>query len=227
MRHFITFITLICLHCIAQGQNIPFGVEPSAIVTTVIPNSGANEVWMYFPNTSMDSILLHWRRIEVQKPTDWVIDLCDYGSCVSDVPPSGQMNWLAPQKLAYLKLIVQPKGVDGTAILRFRVALAQNAALYRDVQFEVRTQSVSIVQEPQHSTDLVAYPNPVQNELFVRFAPKGGKLLLLDNFGRLLEQIVLNTDQTECVFDMRLRQISMYHIIHVSDSGAQAVLVVR
>jgi hypothetical protein len=212
---------------LAVAQSLPFGVEPSAQMLTIIPNTGANEVWMYFPNTSSDSILLTWRRIEVNLPAGWSVDLCDYGTCVADVPAAGQMNKLAPNQSAYLKLIVQPKGVDGVATLRFRVAMTQNSALYRDVAFEVRTQAVSVGAEPQLSAQLVAYPNPVQNELKVNFAPVGGKLLLCDAFGRVLAQTLLHEAQTEFVFDMRLRQISTYRILHISSFGVREVQVVK
>ncbi len=205
------------------AQVLPFAVLPSIHVEAEVNLQQANEVWMYYQNTGPDTIRLVWRRIEVNKPAEWDIDLCDYGSCVGGVPPSGLMLPLAPQDSAYIKLIVQPKGMAGQATLQFRVALAHDQSKYADIQFTISAGQVYITNPLQ--AGITAYPNPARQHIIAQTNLSGGTWMLLDAQGNKLATERADTDQT--VFDLRLRQMGLYYLRYTYDSASVVLPVVK
>lgn len=217
----LVFVCTLTLSLRAQTQ--PFVVLPSAHVEAEADLQQANEIWMYFQNTSADSIQLLWRRIEVNKPAEWDIDLCDYGACMGGTPASGLMLPLATQDSAYIKLIVQPKGVAGQAVLRFRVAIAQDQSQYADIQFTITAGQVA-TQSPMLAT-ITAFPNPAKQQVTVQTTETGGIWTLLDAQGNQLAQEQAYSDHT--IFDLRLRQIGLYYLRYTYHAASLVIPLVK
>jgi hypothetical protein len=211
----------------AQAQTIPFEAQPGSHVQAEVFANLANEVWIYFQNTSPDSLRLLWRRIEVSKPAEWDIDLCDYGACVGGVPASGLMLPIGQYDSAYLKLIVQPKDVLGQAELRFRVADNSNQSLYRDCTFTLRSPGVSSTELNSLQPEFKIFPNPVTDQLNVQLSGEVGQLDLLDSQGSVLETRFIDQTLNQDVLDMRLRQIGLYYLRFTSIFGAWLRPVVK
>jgi Secretion system C-terminal sorting domain len=220
------FLAGLCLQ--THGQTvIPFGVTPSAVLIQTIPSTGANEVWIYFPNISQDSITLTWRRVAVNQPAGWEIDLCDYGACIGGIPSNGTMNLLGPQDSAYLKLIVQPKGIEAEAILDFRVALATDPSLYHDVQFRVKTNSFTSTQAIDNISAIVVFPNPVREQLKVDTKMQAGVLQIRNAQGVLLEEQVVQQDIHLHSFDFQKQPTGFYYLTLQSTTGIQSAKIIK
>jgi hypothetical protein len=125
----------------------------------------ANEAFIYFDNPSGDTLNLRWRRLEVNMPDAWDIDLCDYGTCYIGIPSNAQMSPVYDTIQPYLKLIVQPGQTPGTAWLWFRVYEDGNDTNFQDVYFSLNTPGVTSTGAEPKSTLLAIFPNPAHDML--------------------------------------------------------------
>jgi hypothetical protein len=155
-----TFFTLYFLNT-SFGQT--FFPDPSPVKTDEVSFNLANEVYLYINNPSGDSLRLRWRSLEVNKPDDWTVDLCDYGHCYGGIPSSGLMNWISGNTQAELKLIVQPHNTPGAAWFWFRVEENGQQNNYQDVFFSLNTPGTSSAYFPATKDELRVFPNPASD----------------------------------------------------------------
>ncbi len=147
----------------AMGQS--FQALPTVLSQEVELNQ-ANECYIHFDNPSGDTLWLKWRQLEISMPTDWNIDLCDYGTCYIGIPPNGNMNAVFDTIQPYLKLIVQPGTTPGTAWCWFRVQEAGNAANFSDVYFSLYTPGITATQNVEAASVRV-FPNPAREIIVI------------------------------------------------------------
>lgn len=174
------FIFLFSKNLVAQS----FRPVEGTTVSQQVNFNLANEVFIHFENLSGDTLNLKWRRLEISKPDDWQMALCDYGTCYAGVPTSGKMVPLPTNEEAYLKLIVQPAATAGQAWLWFRVWRAEDESDFRDVYFSMFSPGVSSVFDVE-KTGVSVFPNPNGGEFFLKNASADARqFVLLDSFGR-------------------------------------------
>ncbi len=147
----------------ASGQT--FQALPPVLTQEVALNL-ANECYIHFDNPSGNPLQLKWRQLEISQPTDWNIDLCDYGTCYVGIPPNGTMNLVYDTIQAYLKLIVQPGATPGAAWCWFRVQEVDHAENFTDVYFSLYTPGITATQNVDAAT-LRVYPNPAREMLII------------------------------------------------------------
>lgn len=145
----------------AFGQTF-FPVDGPVHTQEMLPEQ-ANEAYIYFDNPSGDTLRLRWRRLEVNKPDAWDIDLCDYGTCYIGIPSNSEMSFVYDSIQPYLKLIVQPGQTPGTAWLWFRVYELNNEDNYQDVYFSLYTPGVTASNEPFEPFSVRIFPNPASD----------------------------------------------------------------
>jgi len=143
-----------------------FSASPATTLDRELAFNEANECYIYFDNPSGDTLRLKWRQLEVSMPEGWSADLCDYGLCYTGIPANGTMNPVFDTIQPYLKLIVQPNAVAGTAWFWFRAIEVGNDANFEDVYFNLFTPGTVGTGSPQTSTSRI-FPNPANNVLFV------------------------------------------------------------
>jgi hypothetical protein len=150
---------------------------PSLAAQTFFPSPGpvleqevalqlANECTLFFNNPSGDTLQLRWRKLELNLPPDWDIDLCDYGHCYGGIPNNATMNPVYDTIQPYLKLIVQPGDTPGAAWLWFRVYELSNPDNYQDVYFSLHTPGVTGTTE-NASAGWRVFPNPAADWLYL------------------------------------------------------------
>lgn len=137
------------------------------VLTREVRFNEANECYLYFQNPSGDSLHLRWRRLEVGKPEEWTVDLCDYGTCYIGIPSNGLMNIISDSTRPYLKLIVQPGIRAGAAWFWFRVFERYNDSNFQDVYFNLYTPGTTGAGIPGEEDILKLSPNPVRDVLFI------------------------------------------------------------
>lgn len=187
MRFLGLFIFGVCFAYSAFSQT--FFPDPANLLSAEVTPGQANEVYIHFNNPSGDTLWLKWRRLEMNMPEGWNIDLCDYGHCYGGVPSSSTMNFIHGNIQAYLKLIVQPDTVAGSAWLWFKVFELNNESNFQDVYFSLYTPGYTRTNEPA-APALRLYPNPVRDILFLENTqPAERSLRLFNAQGKLvLEQ---------------------------------------
>lgn len=155
-----------CLLISAALDAQTFSALPAATLDRELAFNEANECYIYFDNPSGDTLRLKWRQLEVSMPEGWSADLCDYGLCYTGIPANGTMNPVFDTIQPYLKLIVQPNAVAGTAWFWFRAIEVGNDANFADVYFNLFTPGTVSARGPEISIARI-FPNPANGVLFV------------------------------------------------------------
>ncbi|MCC6412734.1 MAG: T9SS type A sorting domain-containing protein [Saprospiraceae bacterium] len=169
----------------AFGQTF-FPVGDPVVLQEMAPEQ-ANEVYLYFNNPSGDTLRLRWRRLEVNKPNAWDIDLCDYGTCYIGIPSNSDMSFVYDTIQPYLKLIVQPGQTPGAAWLWFRVYELDNEDNFQDVYFSLHTPGVTATDEPVQPVPFEVFPNPATDMVYLTSESKEPVVCrVFDTFGRLM-----------------------------------------
>lgn len=182
---------IVLIGCLLIGAALSaqtFSASPATTLARELAFNEANECYIYFDNPSGDTLRLKWRQLEVSMPEGWAADLCDYGLCYTGIPANGTMNLVFDTIQPYLKLIVQPHTVAGTAWFWFRVIENGNDANFVDVYFNLFTPGTVSAGSPQTSTSRI-FPNPANSILFVEnksALPLPARLT--DSSGRVLWQ---------------------------------------
>lgn len=149
-----------------------FFPNPDPLLEQEISLQLANECTVFFDNPSGDTLQLRWRKLEINIPPDWDIDLCDYGHCYGGIPNNATMNPVFDTLQAYLKLIVQPGDTPGAAWLWFRVYELSNTDNYQDVYFSLHTPGVTGTTEAAN-TGWRFFPNPAADWLYLENSDAG------------------------------------------------------
>lgn len=143
-----------------------FSAWPSAVLAQELAFNEANECFIYFEHPGIDTLHLRWRQVETSLPDGWSADLCDYGLCYTGIPANGTMNPAIGTVPPYLKLIVQPGALPGSAWVWFRVSEVENSDNYVDVYYNLYTPGTTSVQAPTNGA-LRVFPNPVRSMLYI------------------------------------------------------------
>lgn len=146
-----------------NGQS--FSPLPSSVLEREVLPDAANECYLYFDDFSSDTLHLKWRLGSADMPEGWNISLCDYGTCYEGIP-GGKTMLPAPDTIRpYLKLLVQPGAVSGSAWVWFRVFNVQDESDFQDVYFSLFTPGITGTAPETTSKTARFYPNPVREEL--------------------------------------------------------------
>lgn len=164
---------------------------PDPVLEKEVAFEQANECYIFFDNPSGDTLQLRWRIFSESVPSEWTIDLCDYGLCYVGIPPNGTMSPVFDTIQPYLKLIVQPGTTPGSAWLWFRVFEKDNEDNFSDVYFSLFTPGVIGVEEPAVSK-LEVFPNPAFDVLFIENnGTKHGWPTLINAAGQQLYKLAI------------------------------------
>ncbi len=194
MRITILLLTLITVQTLSAQTFFPW---PANTLHQELAFNEANECYIFFDNPSGDTLRLKWRQLELQLPDGWTADLCDYGLCYTGIPANGIMNPVYDTIRPYLKLIVQPHQIPGSAWLWFRAIEIGHDANFQDVYFSLTTPGTVAVSNPAPAAVRV-FPNPASTELVLENnTAESLPLRFWDFSGRLLWQSVLAPGASE------------------------------
>lgn len=176
-----------------------FQAVPGPLLVQEVAFNQANECYIHLQNPSGNPLLLRWRRLEMNLPHDWNVDLCDYGLCYAGIPSNGTMNPIHDTIEAYLKLIVQPNNSAGAGWLWFRVYELGNDSNFVDVYFSLHTPGTSGLTAPEKAVDIQVFPNPASDAFFLENKmehPGDAPVRILNALGAVLWQQSVAAGQT-------------------------------
>ncbi|MCB0532159.1 MAG: T9SS type A sorting domain-containing protein [Lewinellaceae bacterium] len=152
-----------CCSLSVEAQS--FQATPGPLLSQVVKLEQANECYLFFENTSSDSIQLRWKRLDMSFSPEWTVDLCDFGLCYVGIPASGTMSPSSATEQPYLKLIVQPGATPGAAWFWFRVWETGNPAAFEDVYFSLYSPGVTSLSHIEPMQNIQVFPNPATTQL--------------------------------------------------------------
>ncbi|MFN0015110.1 MAG: T9SS type A sorting domain-containing protein [Saprospiraceae bacterium] len=164
MRYFQLVFSLFLVTHAVMAQT--FSPVPGPLLEKAVALEMATECYIFFENPGGDSLRLRWKTIAKSHPTEWTLDLCDFGLCYVGIPASGLMNFATGAERPYLKLIAQPGSVPGSAWVGFRVWEDGNPTNTVEVFFSLYTPGFTSAPEISTPAPLRVYPNPTTNLFF-------------------------------------------------------------
>lgn len=166
MRLALLVLLMICLR---QGLAQPFSATPNTTLSAEVIPGLANEAAILFVPQGVDTLHLRWRRMQVDMPAGWKIDLCDYGECYGGIPSFAYMlPAIAPQQ-PFVKLVVQPGEVPGAAWCWFRVYYVPDESQFLDIHFHLQTPGFTALDsESPGAAGVSLFPNPANQVLHLR-----------------------------------------------------------
>jgi hypothetical protein len=161
-------ITLLCfvffLSPVVRAQH--FTIDPDTLLEGTAGIDVYTEYYIYMHPAVDDTLNLSWRLVGNTFPEDWVVSLCDYGECYTGVPNTGDMIPLPPDESAYLKVILNPYGTEGTGRLSFWVYETDTPDEYVTVHFDISTEGATTVFSPMGES-ISVFPNPATQYLII------------------------------------------------------------
>ncbi len=197
MPYLATIFLLLATAGLAVAQT--FSPLPGPVLEKELAFQQANECYIFFDNPSGDTLQLRWRQIEASVPAGWKTDLCDYGLCYTGIPANGTMNPVFDTVQAYLKLVVQPDTIPGSAWLHFRVFEKGHEDNKTEVYFSLFTPGTTSSGIPEGG-EIRVFPNPASR--FLCLENRGGapqQVCLSDVSGRRVLMRSLTPGDPECL----------------------------
>jgi len=106
---------------------------------------------------------LKWIKLEDTFPAGWDYNLCDHGGCYTGIPDSGTMIPLYDTTSGFLKINLNPRYVQATAVARFYVWDTKHPEQGMETLFEITSSEVTAITESISAKAFSFYPNPAQN----------------------------------------------------------------
>jgi hypothetical protein len=173
-----------------------FSAVPGSLLSKQVAFNQASECYIYFQNNSGDTLRLHWRKLELSMPQDWVVDLCDYGSCYAGVPSNSLMNPIYGATQAYLKLLVSPGTTPGSGWAWFRVYEEGHPDNFVDVYYSVYTPGVTGTTNLSGDLGLFISPNPADQVVSISNVIARLPARLINSHGEIVWQGILEAGVT-------------------------------
>lgn len=166
---------LVCISVLSivftQAQNVTFTPKTQNVSG---PNSGDFKANFGVKNNSSDptDTQFTWTFLTFNKPSAWEINLCDPFECRYNVGPNESHSFTLAQGetgLFYGDFI--PNGTDGVSNLAVIVKSNKNAA-NADTAYMNATAWVTAVKEVNKTKAVSFFPNPVKDQLTLKFQAK-------------------------------------------------------
>ncbi len=184
MKHlYATLYLVIFSFSVSFAQN--FTIDPDTILSENAELDVYTEYYIYM-HPNVDSLYLSWRLVGNTFPDGWTYDLCDLGTCYTDLPNTGDMTSPATaEESGYLKLILNPRDVPASGLLSFWVYETGHQDEYITVHFDISAGTTSTTYPVEQQFEV--FPNPTSNELIIK--PKEMRsmieeIIIYDQLGR-------------------------------------------
>lgn len=199
----------------------PFTSTPKDSMVATVPLDAKKSMMFQQFATSGQTLQLRWRQLSLSIPAQWEANLCDNGTCFTNLPGSGSMNTVWPGDYGLMKLDITPHVNEGTAIIRYAIWDSSAANLVDTLTWIVHSNTTSISNVPNSSP--IAYA--VNKTLFISKANAGLVVLLYDASGKnAFQKRLMNHDET---IDLSALASGMYvlHITGLNFPYAQKIFI--
>lgn len=198
MKHALLIIILFLAGSRATAQSLK--INPGEVKQTFKVNISdptlSVEVYSTIENTGNDTLRLRWLRRELDKPAEWLTQVCDGVECYvpivsSNIDPALGLNSpfvLAPKKKVEFIFYVLPNQMAGTGkfALNFSSTSKPDSVL-ATMQFEVTVQSIVTSVRDWQLTNIQVFPNPASDYFSLNNADGVDKIVLYNVLGTPLK----------------------------------------
>ncbi|MCB9234406.1 MAG: T9SS type A sorting domain-containing protein [Bacteroidia bacterium] len=155
---------------VANAQSA-FSVDPGTTVSetvTVNPNDSVyTDLTIHLKNETNNPLVLEWKTMSNTLPSAWNLQLCDWTKCFSDVIPGRVMDTIGVGVTGFMKLSIGPiyPNTVGSGSCIFDVWVRGDTNDKVTLHFDI--DALVGLEENILESNVVVYPNPVKNTLFL------------------------------------------------------------
>ena len=186
MKIYFTVI-LLSFFSLLQAQNFTF--EPASSIAKTISISDISDININIIRAeTVDTLWLEYELISNSLPEEWYAGYCDNHGCWGSLPENGYMSPMYEDLNSYIKLSINPEGLDGSGIVEYYIYEIGHYEEGMLMTFIVDTPGfvgVNGIQENHTSF----HPNPFSNQLTINSNQNIIEVNVFDIMGRLLEKI--------------------------------------
>lgn len=179
-------ILLLSIFSLLQGQNFTF--EPAASIAKTISISEISDINIDIMRAEMvDTLWLEYELISNTLPVEWYAGYCDNHGCWGSLPENGYMSPMYEDLNSYIRLSINPEGLDGSGIVEYYVYEIDHYEEGMLMTFIVDTPGFVGFNDIQESTTSFQ-PNPFSNQLTIHSDVNILEINVYNLTGRLVEK---------------------------------------
>ena len=199
----------------------PFTSTPKDTIVATVPLDVKKSMMFQQFAIAGQTLQLRWRQLSLSIPPQWEANLCDNGTCFTNLPSSGSMNPVWPGDYGLMKLDVTARVNQGTAVVRYAVWDSSAANLVDTLTWIVHSNTTSI----SHVQNKSPIAHVVNKTLLISQAKPGLVVLLYDAAAKkVFQKSLVNQDET---IDLSALSSGMYvlHITGLNHPYAQKIFI--
>jgi hypothetical protein len=218
MKRIFTLVFGIILLANADLKSQTYSISPNDTIVVTAPYYTITIFDIFQDNISGAPLNLGWKLISNNLVPGWDFSLCDYNTCYVGLPAAGTMATVPVSGQGFLGLNIDPTNIDGTGIVRIYVYDVTDSLNGDTLTWIVSTPAVGIDPVMNAGPSIVAYPNPVTDQLFVTSSDANGTIAIIDNSGRIISEATRINSGTFNL-DVSYLPAGTYFLIYQSEAG--------
>ena len=172
-----------------HGQSIEF--PNGKTKTWLAPKSGLYDCIIRLQNIKGQDLVLGYNKLEQVTPDSWMLTFCTNLGCSSGLPDTGSFYSIKDREYAELKITIDTKGHDDSAIIKYVLWDKKDGRILDTVNYYIRVNS-DINTNSMSNSKIRVYPNPAKDKVNVS-GSRGGKIALYSGNGQILmRKLMLN-----------------------------------
>lgn len=190
MNHISSHIVLFVIASVAT-INISFAQTYSMIPKDTFYSIGTLEdletLSFHQINISSKAIVLKWKKISANIPSNWEASVCDNSICNTTLVDSGMMNPIDTGDYGLLLIHITPHVNYGTAVIRYAIWDIANADMKDTLTYVLVVSASSKIERVENVNTLNIYPNPSNGDInLVSNLPLGFEFIVTDILGKVM-----------------------------------------
>lgn len=180
MKRFIYLTVALICPFLVMSQSFKFNTTEES-VEGMLELDAYGDINVNIDNISGESLFLGWEVTDRKENVAWDLSLCDLGNCHAGVPQSGVMVECESTDRAFLKLTINPNGVEDLCHYTFKVFDVNNKDDFQMITLIANAGSDGTTSiSDARAAGIQIYPNPTADLLTVTAVANASNISLFD-----------------------------------------------
>lgn len=218
MKPFFLISAFVCIIFSKLSSQTTYTLSSSNTINlnVVLNQNSASKI--YVTNTGNSKIVLEWKKISVNIPTDWIYSSCDASACYGGVPNGPiTMDTIAAGAQGYVGIDVEPITTIGNGVVKLYVYQVGFENQGDTVTWNISSATVGI-NELLNEKSISVFPNPTYDYLQIKSEKQTiNNAYIVDVSGKKIKTIdIKNKTNTITVSEL---SSGIYYIIYETPKG--------
>jgi hypothetical protein len=210
---------------VALGQQ-SFSLTKDSVTVDSVYKSGASnqvDITTFLVNNSNRPIEMSWNKIEKDVPDSWDVLICDKNKCYDDNVFTADFTLDAgEQMLTQIYVVTKNAGDTAHIELTFQEKNGSQSTTLTARAISVQGTTVGGAEAEASSPSVMFYPNPVQNNLYVRFPERGRhRVMVYNTLGKIIAD-KRSMEKDHLSIDLSAQPKGVYFLKYQTEDGKVA-----